>query len=85
MNAATLCDSQTLNQGGRSPHEVHSHQYLATRFEAYSNSDATAWRNRSSTTGVYGPAPHGAGGGATGRARSNSARNRRSVPSRRSA
>jgi hypothetical protein len=29
MNAATLRELQTVNQGGLSPHEVHCHQYLA--------------------------------------------------------
>jgi hypothetical protein len=29
INAATLRDLHTVNQGGRSPHAAHCHQYLA--------------------------------------------------------
>ena len=30
MKAATLREAHTVNHAGRSPHEVHCHQYLAT-------------------------------------------------------
>jgi hypothetical protein len=29
MKAAMLRERQTVNQAGRSPHEMHCHQYLA--------------------------------------------------------